>query len=86
MMWKKTGMRIRSLGPRTQPDPVRDKYLPVVAEGSFTGQTLYVLSGMPEIGAGVEVFARTRLRIHGRNTKLVRRCERHLHHAHGDVR
>lgn len=40
-----------------QPDPVRDKYLPVVAEGSFTGQTLYVLSGMPEIGAGVEVIS-----------------------------
>jgi surfeit locus 1 family protein len=39
------------------PDPVKDKYLPVVAEGRFTGQTLYVLSGLPEVGAGVEVIS-----------------------------
>ncbi len=39
------------------PDAVRDKYLPVVVAGTFTGQTLYVLSGQPEIGAGVEVIS-----------------------------
>jgi surfeit locus 1 family protein len=39
------------------PDPVQDKYLPVVATGAFTGEGLYVLSGMPEIGAGVEVIS-----------------------------
>ncbi|MEO6298418.1 MAG: SURF1 family protein, partial [Paracoccaceae bacterium] len=39
------------------PDPVRDKYLPVTAAGEFTGQTIYVLSGLPEVGAGVEVIS-----------------------------
>jgi surfeit locus 1 family protein len=38
-------------------DPLRDKYLPVAAEGAFTGETLYVLSGLPETGAGVEVIS-----------------------------
>lgn len=40
-----------------EPDPVRDKYLPVTASGTFTGETLYVLSGKPQIGAGVEVIS-----------------------------
>ena len=39
------------------PDPGVDKYLPVTATGTFTGEVLYVLSGMPEIGAGVEVIS-----------------------------
>ena len=49
-----------SLAPAPVPaaaDPVRDKYLPVVAAGRFTGEVLYVLSGMAEIGAGVEVIS-----------------------------
>lgn len=40
-----------------EPDPARDKYLPVTASGTFTGETLYVLSGKPQIGAGVEVIS-----------------------------
>jgi surfeit locus 1 family protein len=41
------------------PDPQADRYLPVVAEGAFTGQALRVLVSQKEIGAGyriVEVF------------------------------
>lgn len=41
------------------PDPLADRYLPVVAEGVFTGDSLRVLVSQKEIGAGyriVEVF------------------------------
>jgi surfeit locus 1 family protein len=41
------------------PDPEADRYLPVRAEGAFTGQALRVLVSQKEIGAGyriVEVF------------------------------
>jgi surfeit locus 1 family protein len=41
-------------------DPEHDRYRPVYATGKFTGEVLYVLSGQPEVGAGVrviEVFA-----------------------------
>lgn len=41
------------------PDPLSDRYLPVVAEGVFTGDSLRVLVSQKEIGAGyriVEVF------------------------------
>jgi surfeit locus 1 family protein len=40
-----------------QLDPEKDRYRPVTAEGHFTGQTLYVLSGQPMIGAGVQVIS-----------------------------
>lgn len=38
-------------------DPEKDRYRPVMAEGRFTGETLYVLSGKPMIGAGVQVVS-----------------------------
>lgn len=41
------------------PDPLDDRYLPVVAEGAFTGKALRVLVSQKEVGAGyriVEVF------------------------------
>lgn len=39
------------------PDPVNDRYLPVKAEGSFTGEFLDVLVSRKEIGAGVRMIA-----------------------------
>jgi len=38
-------------------DPARDRYRPVTVAGRFTGETLYVLSGKPMIGAGVQVIS-----------------------------
>ena len=38
------------------PDPVADKYLPVMAEGRFTGEHLDVLVSRKQIGAGVRVI------------------------------
>mgnify|MGYP003440797313 CR=1 FL=1 len=38
------------------PDPEADRYRPVQAEGRFTGEHLYVLSGQKEVGAGVRVI------------------------------
>ena len=38
-------------------DPEKDRYRPVVAVGRFTGETLYVLSGQPMVGAGVQVIS-----------------------------
>lgn len=38
-------------------NPEKDRYRPVVAEGRFTGETLYVLSGKAMIGAGVQVIS-----------------------------
>ncbi|MBL4917695.1 SURF1 family protein [Szabonella alba] len=38
------------------PDPVSDRYLPVRAEGRFTGQSLDVLVSRKQIGAGVRVI------------------------------
>lgn len=38
-------------------DPETDRYRPVTAEGRFTGETLYVLSGKPLLGAGVQVIS-----------------------------
>lgn len=52
-----TGISVAPAPVPARPDPARDKYLPVTASGRFTGETLYVLSGMPEIGAGVEVIS-----------------------------
>jgi len=40
-----------------QPDPEADRYRPVFAEGRFTGETLYVLSGQKDVGAGVRVVS-----------------------------
>jgi surfeit locus 1 family protein len=37
--------------------PERDRFRPVTATGRFTGETLYVLSGQPMIGAGVQVIS-----------------------------
>lgn len=39
-----------------QPDPEADKYLPVFAEGRFTGEHLDVLVSRKQIGAGVRVI------------------------------
>ncbi len=39
------------------PTPEADKYRPVTAKGQFTGETLYVISGMKDIGAGVQVIS-----------------------------
>lgn len=38
-------------------DPLRDKYSPVVALGRFTGQHMFVLSGMKDVGGGVQVIS-----------------------------
>jgi surfeit locus 1 family protein len=38
-------------------DPVADRFLPVVVDGSFTGESLQVLVSRKEIGAGVRVIA-----------------------------
>ena len=39
------------------PDPETDRYRPVTVAGRFTGETLYVLSGKPMLGAGVQVIS-----------------------------
>lgn len=39
-----------------RPDPVADRYLPVVADGRFTGEALEVLVSRKQIGAGVRVI------------------------------
>jgi surfeit locus 1 family protein len=39
------------------PNPETDRYRPVTAEGRFTGERLYVLSGKALVGAGVRVIA-----------------------------
>lgn len=39
------------------PDSVADKFRPVLAAGRFTGETLFVLSGMKDLGGGVQVIA-----------------------------
>lgn len=41
----------------TAPTPQDDKYRPVQAAGRWTGEWLSVLSGMKDIGAGVQVIA-----------------------------
>jgi surfeit locus 1 family protein len=38
-------------------DPARDKYSPVTASGRFTGQHMFVLSGMKDVGGGVQVIS-----------------------------
>ena len=38
-------------------DPEKDRYRPVTVSGRFTGEVLYVLSGQPMVGAGVQVIA-----------------------------
>ena len=38
-------------------DPETDRYRPVRVAGDFTGETLYVLSGKPLLGAGVQVIS-----------------------------
>ncbi len=40
-----------------QLDPEKDRYRPVTVQGHFTGETLYVQSGQPMIGAGVQVVS-----------------------------
>jgi surfeit locus 1 family protein len=39
------------------PSSDADKYRPVTVQGRFTGDVLYVISGMKDIGAGVQVVA-----------------------------
>jgi surfeit locus 1 family protein len=38
-------------------NPADDKYRPVFAKGRFTGESLQVISGMKDIGAGVQIIA-----------------------------
>lgn len=39
------------------PNPQDDKYRPVFVQGRFTGEVLFVLSGMKDLGGGVQVMA-----------------------------
>ena len=39
------------------PNPADDKYRPVFAQGRFTGERLFVISGMADVGGGVQVIA-----------------------------
>ncbi len=41
----------------TAPNPADDKYRPVLAHGRFTGERLFVISGMADVGGGVQVIA-----------------------------
>lgn len=45
------------VGLPASPDPEGDRYLPVTADGRFTGESLDVLVSRREIGAGVRVIA-----------------------------
>ena len=40
-----------------QYDPEKDRFRPVIVSGNFTGEQLYVLSGQPDVGAGVRVIS-----------------------------
>ena len=51
------GISTPAISVPTQLDPEKDRYRPVTATGRFTGETLYVLSGKPMIGAGVQVVS-----------------------------
>lgn len=51
------GISVPAVPVPAQLDPEKDRYRPVTAEGRFTGETLYVLSGKPMIGAGVQVVS-----------------------------
>lgn len=39
------------------PNPADDKYRPVLVQGRFTGEKLFVISGMADVGGGVQVIA-----------------------------
>lgn len=41
----------------TRYDPEKDRFRPVIVAGDFTGEQLYVLSGQPDVGAGVRVIS-----------------------------
>lgn len=51
------GISVPAVPVPLQLDPEKDRYRSVTAEGRFTGETLYVLSGKPMIGAGVQVVS-----------------------------
>lgn len=51
------GISVPAIAVPVQFDPVKDRYRPVTVAGRFTGETLYVLSGKPMIGAGVQVIS-----------------------------
>lgn len=51
------GISVPAVPVPLQLDPEKDRYRPVTAEGRFTGQHLYVLSGKPMVGAGVQVVS-----------------------------
>lgn len=51
------GISVPAVAVPVQLNPEKDRYRPVTAEGRFTGETLYVLSGKPMIGAGVQVVS-----------------------------
>lgn len=38
-------------------DPEIDRFRPVIVAGDFTGERLYVISGKPDVGAGVRVIS-----------------------------
>ena len=51
------GISVPAVAVPTRLDPEKDRYRPVTVQGRFTGETLYVLSGKPMIGAGVQVIS-----------------------------
>ena len=51
------GISVAAVAVPTDLNPEQDRYRPVTAQGRFTGETLYVLSGKPLIGAGVQVIS-----------------------------
>jgi len=64
MQWKAdilADINVRLLGAAqalpAAPNPADDKYRPVLAQGRFTGERLFVISGMKDVGGGVQVIA-----------------------------
>ncbi len=51
------GISVPAVPVPVQLTPEKDRYRPVTAEGRFTGEHLYVLSGQPMIGGGVQVIS-----------------------------
>lgn len=51
------GISVPAVPVPVQLDPETDRYRPVSVQGRFTGQHLYVLSGKPMVGAGVQVVS-----------------------------
>lgn len=64
MYEKRAQLAEMTAGITTAPEPVpsqynpeKDRFRPVTVSGDFTGEKLYVLSGQPDVGAGVRVIS-----------------------------